>query len=216
MEIKKLVSPSSEDQIKKHWKHKDKVYISCVCITYNQSKYIRDTIDGFLAQITQYRFEIIIHDDASIDDTHKILIEYKEKFPSIIKLILQKENQYKLGKKITPLAVNYSCGKYVAICEGDDYWIDKFKLEKQASILELHEDCNIVISRAISLYHDNTTSLFCDLGGQQKNIDFDNCIIGPKKDFFSPATFFIRRCVFQKLPAWYYDFAPVGDYYLFL
>ncbi|WP_410454598.1 glycosyltransferase family 2 protein [Providencia stuartii] len=61
-----------------HWIYTDKVYISCICITYNQENYIKNAIDGMLAQITDYRFEIIIHDDKSTDSTREIILEYKK------------------------------------------------------------------------------------------------------------------------------------------
>lgn len=214
MEIKKLSAPSSEDEIKKYWKYTDKVYISCVCITFNQKGYIRDAIDSFLAQETEYRFEIIIHDDVSTDGTRDILLEYNNKYPSIIKLILQDENQYKLGKKITPIAVSYANGEYIAACEGDDFWIDKHKLQKQIIELENNKNINLVISKAISLYPDSTTSDFCDLGSKRKIIPFEECILGPPKDFFPTASFFLRKKIFDELPDWFYTDAPVGDYYI--
>ena len=151
MEIKKLLAPLNEDKIKQHWKYKDKIYISCVCITFNQKDYIRDTIDSFLAQETEYRFEIIIHDDVSTDGTRDILLEYKDKYPSIIKLVLQDENQYKLGKKITPIAVRYASGEYISVCEGDDFWIDKNKLQKQIKIFLSNENISLVHSSALDL-----------------------------------------------------------------
>jgi hypothetical protein len=78
MYIKKLIAPLNEGEIKKHWIYTDRVYISSVCFTFNQKGYIRDTIDSFLAQETIYRFEIIIHDDASTDGTRDVLLEYKD------------------------------------------------------------------------------------------------------------------------------------------
>lgn len=214
MEIKKLSAPLNEDEIKQHWKYKDKIYISCVCITFNQKDYIRDTIDSFLAQETEYRFEIVIHDDVSTDGTRDTLLEYKNKYPSLIKLVLQNENQYKLGKKITPLAVEHAEGEYIAFCEGDDFWIDKHKLQKQIVELENNKNINLVISKALSLYPDGMTSVFCDLGSKKKIIPFEECILGPKKDFFPTASFFLRKKIFDELPDWFYVIAPVGDYYI--
>ncbi|MBH0057938.1 glycosyltransferase [Pseudoalteromonas sp. SWXJZ94C] len=131
----KLVAPETEDEIKVHWKYTDKVYISCVCTTFNQVKYIQDTIDSMLAQKCEFRFEIIIHDDLSTDGTRNILQSYRDKYPSIIKLVLQEENQFSKGKKITPLAIEYACGDYIALCEGDDFWICEDKLQKQVTVL---------------------------------------------------------------------------------
>lgn len=212
--IKKIVRPESEGEIIKNWIYKDKCYISCVVLTFNQKGYIRDTIDSILGQETEYRFDIIIHDDVSTDGTRDILLEYKNKYPSIIKLILQDENQYSQGKKLTPIAMDYTSSEYIALCEGDDFWIDKQKLQKQIVELEKHKDINLVISKAISLYPDGTTCDFCDLGNERKVIPFEECILGPKKDFFPTASFFLRKKIFDELPDWFYTDAPVGDYYI--
>lgn len=115
--------------------------VSICCITYNHQNYIRKAIEGFLLQKVDFAIEIIIHDDASIDGTRGILLEYKEKFPDLIHLILQKENQYSKGNKplnkyVFPLAK----GRYIAVCEGDDYWTDPYKLQKQIDFLEKKPD----------------------------------------------------------------------------
>ncbi|MCF2155412.1 glycosyltransferase [Photobacterium carnosum] len=210
----KLIVPNYQDEIINKWKYKEKIYISCVCTVFNQKDYIRDAIDGFLSQETEYRFEIIIHDDASTDGTRDILLEYKKRYPLIIKLVLQEENQYSQGRRVFPLAVEHASGEYIALCEGDDFWIDKHKLQKQIVELEKNKDINLVISKAISLYPDGTTSDFCDLANERKVIPFEECILGPKKDFFPTASFFLRKKIFDELPDWFYTDAPVGDYYI--
>ena len=100
-----------------------------ICATNNQENYIRDAIESFLMQETDFPFEIIIHDDASTDNTPGIIKEYHSRYPEIIKPIIQKENQYsKGGFKPSVYAAEYSNGKYLALCEGDDYWINNNKL----------------------------------------------------------------------------------------
>ncbi|MCD4621429.1 glycosyltransferase, partial [Proteus mirabilis] len=121
MIINKLIPPEKESDIQKYWIHHDKIYISCICTTYNQDKYIEDTLNGMLAQKCDFKFEIIVHDDLSTDNTREILFKYKEKYPSIIKLILQNENQYQKKKKIFPLAIEQASGDFIALCEGDDF-----------------------------------------------------------------------------------------------
>lgn len=117
-----------------------KPLLSICCTTYNQEKYIAQTLDGFLNQKTDFPIEIIIHDDASTDGTQEIIKAYAEK-ESRIKLILQTENKY--SQNIKPWA-NFcfpkADGKYIALCEGDDYWIDDLKLQKQVSFLEANPD----------------------------------------------------------------------------
>ena len=119
-----------------------KPLVSICCLTYNHEKYIRKTLDGFLMQCTDFYFEIVIHDDASTDQTANIITEYAKKNPLIFKPLLQTENQrskYKCG--MNP-RFNYprAKGKYIALCEGDDYWTDPYKLQKQIDFLEGNEE----------------------------------------------------------------------------
>lgn len=114
--------------------------VSIVCISYNHASFIREAIDGFLMQKTKFDFEILIHDDASTDNTASIVREYAAKDKRII-TILQTENQYSKG--INP-GVEYlypiARGKYIAACEGDDYWTDSNKLQKQIDFLEANPE----------------------------------------------------------------------------
>lgn len=107
------------------------------CITYNHEPYIRQCLEGFVMQKTNFRFEAIVHDDASTDGTAAIIREYAEKYPDIIKPIFETENQYSKGDGSLIQIMNaHTHGKYVAMCEGDDYWIDPYKLQKQVDFLE--------------------------------------------------------------------------------
>ena len=114
--------------------------VSISCITYNQEKYIRDAIDGFLMQKTTFPVEILIHDDASTDKTANIVREYEAKYPNLIKPIYQTENQYsKHNGVIGCTQRGRAVGKYYATCEGDDYWTDPLKLQKQVDFLEQNQ-----------------------------------------------------------------------------
>lgn len=107
------------------------------CITYNHADYISQCIEGFLMQKTTFPFEIIIHDDASTDGTSEIVKKYADKYPDLIKAIIQTENQYSKGGRIYHRFIHpISRGKYIATCEGDDYWTDPYKLQKQVDFLE--------------------------------------------------------------------------------
>ena len=115
--------------------------VSVACITYNHEKYIAQAIKGFLLQKTSFPIEIIIHDDASTDNTKKIVEEYAKNNSGLIFPIYQQVNQYSLGNKPFPNYVLPNCrGKYIALCEGDDYWTDPYKLQKQVNFLEAHPD----------------------------------------------------------------------------
>ncbi|MUK67956.1 glycosyltransferase [Aliivibrio fischeri] len=214
MEIKKLLAPFNEGEIKKYWKYTDKVYVSCVCITFNQKDYIRDALDGFLAQKTEYRFEIIIHDDVSTDGTRDILFEYKEKYPSIIKLVLQDENQYKQGKKITPLAVSYASGEYIALCEGDDFWISNKKIQKQTEMLELYENINLCTHNAhfIDEKCNILSHQFNKILRKDRYISYRH-VFSSNGQFCPTASMFFRRELLDNQPS-FYSKSPFGDFAL--
>lgn len=112
------------------------------CCAYNQEPYIRECLEGFVKQQTSFRFEAIVHDDASTDGTAAIIREYAEKYPNIIRPILEKENQYsKHDGSLRRIMDEHMHGKYVAFCEGDDCWTDPLKLQKQVDYMEAHPDC---------------------------------------------------------------------------
>ncbi|MFA0254817.1 glycosyltransferase [Vibrio breoganii] len=203
----KLQAPVSEEDIMSHWLYTDKVYISCVCITFNQELYVRDAIDGFLAQVTEYKFEIVIHDDLSTDKTRAILKEYKSRYPSIINLVLQKQNQYSLGKKIIPIAANYAEGDYIALCEGDDFWVDKYKLQRQVKVL-LNDKYAGSFSSALT---DENRKV-----GYQNSKDVDiqyNTLLKYSGDIIPTASLMFNKKVMSTLPP-FFDELPIGDYYL--
>lgn len=115
--------------------------VSIRCCTYNQEKYIRDALEGFVMQKTNFRFEAIVHDDVSTDGTADIIREYAEKYPDIIKPIYETENQHSKHDGSLTRIMDAACtGKYIAYCEGDDYWIDPLKLQKQVDFLEAHPE----------------------------------------------------------------------------
>lgn len=124
----------------------EEIMVSVCCLVYNHAKYLRKCLDGFVMQKTNFKFEVLIHDDASTDGSQDIIREYEEKYPDIIKPIYQKENQY---SKHIGINKTYQYprvkGKYIAFCEGDDYWSDPNKLQKQFDIMENNLDCSICV-----------------------------------------------------------------------
>lgn len=118
--------------------------VSIRCLAYNQEKYIRQCLDGFIMQKSNFPFEIIVHDDASTDGTADIILEYAKKYPCI-NAIIETENQYSKHDGSLGRIVNAAVrGKYIALCEGDDYWTDPLKLQKQVDFLEGHSDYAMV------------------------------------------------------------------------
>lgn len=112
--------------------------VSITCITYNHEKYIAQTIEGFLMQETSFPYEVIIGEDCSTDGTRAVIEGYCKKYPHIIKLVTSDNN---VGARKNGVRIrNEAKGKYIAICEGDDYWTDPHKLQQQVSFLESNPD----------------------------------------------------------------------------
>lgn len=124
------------------------ILVSIGCITYNHEKYIGEAIESFLNQKVNFKYEILIHDDASTDNTANIIRGYEEKYPDIIKPIYQAENQYSKGSYPSMINLERAKGKYIALCEGDDYWTDCNKLQKQIDYMEQHKDCTLCFHNA--------------------------------------------------------------------
>ena len=131
------------------WKKSVAPVVSVFCLTYNHAHFIRNTIEGFLSQKTKFPVEIIIHDDASSDGTVEIVREYEGKFPHLINPIYQSKNRFSMGDELfTKFLLPKARGRYIAVCEGDDYWIDPLKLQKQVDIFNQHPDTIICGARA--------------------------------------------------------------------
>lgn len=145
----------TEKEIMKNWRAYEKPLVSICCITYNHENFIAMSLDSMLIQETNFPFEIIIRDDCSTDKTATIVREYAEKFPHIISTIFETENQYSKG--ICPIVPVYekAVGKYVAILEGDDYWRDVSKLQKQVDFLEKNNDYVLSYHNSIVVDEDN-------------------------------------------------------------
>lgn len=110
--------------------------VSIVCITYEHVKFVKNCLDGFLEQKVGFEYEIIVHDDASTDGTVDIIREYASAHPSRIVTILQTENQRSKGIRPWPPCFAKARGEYIALCEGDDHWIDVDKLQRQVDALD--------------------------------------------------------------------------------
>jgi len=170
-------APKAEADIQKNWEGDyTKPLVSVVCITYQHKEYINHAINSFLMQETTFPFEIIIRDDASTDGTKEIIKEYVKKYPNIIKPILESENQYSKGVKASMVTIPLAKGRYIALCEGDDYWMDKRKLQIQADFLESHKECVITYHDAIVIDNNGVITRDSLLGNNKQDYTKDELV----------------------------------------
>ena len=172
------------------------IMVSICCISYNHEPYIRQCIEGFVMQRTKFLYEILIHDDASTDNTQNIIKEYQEKYPDIIKPIYQKENQYSKGLNGSINAtfnLPRANGKYIALCEGDDYWTDPLKLQKQYDFMEAHPEYGLVYTKAI--VYNQASNKYTSTIGKPYNNDIADIIL---KNPIPTLTVMFRKDIFFK------------------
>jgi len=191
----------------------EKPLVSICCITYNQESYIEDALEGFLMQETDFPFEILVNDDKSTDKTSKIICDYTDQYPRIVKPIYQQANQFSKGVRVNPV-FNFSraLGDYIAICEGDDYWISSRKLKLQVDELRKHPDINMVFHPAKQSFAEKVGRETCNYGNKKKIFSLSQVIRGDGG--FSPScSLMFRTKAVTDLPKWFYE-APIGDLYL--
>lgn len=126
----------------------ENIQVSVICNTYNHVDYIAEALESFINQKTTFRFEVLVHDDASNDGTTEIVRKYQKMYPDLIFPTYEYENQYSKGISITDLQVDKARGKYCALCEGDDFWISVYKLQKQYDYMQQNPECTFCISNA--------------------------------------------------------------------
>ena len=188
------------------------VLVSVSCVTYNHSKYIRQCLDSFLMQKTNFAFEVLIHDDASNDGTAEIIREYESKYPDKIKPIYQTENQYSKGISPTfKFNIPRAKGKYIAMCEGDDYWSDPLKLQKQVDFLENNPDYGLVHTGFVNYNQKEGIFLKDDRKSVISGNAFESLILG--KSFIATLTVCFKKDLLNKIDLSYMNEAfMMGDY----
>ena len=131
--------------------------VSVVCLTYNQERYIAETLEGFVRQQTNFPFEIIVHDDASTDSTPSIIATYAQKYPGLVRVILQRENQYSQNVRMPAILFAAARGELIAYCEGDDFWTAPNKLQMQVDMLRSRADVGVVFTDKNVLHQETGT-----------------------------------------------------------
>lgn len=193
---------------------KDDVRVSILCETYNHEDYIAEAIEGFLMQETNFDYEILIHDDASTDQTAEIVKEYEGQHPGLIKVIYQKENQYSQGVDVSRINEDRAVGKYFAICEGDDYWTDPEKLQIQVDYMEAHPDCSLCVHAGLHLENGKVTEARPSEGNRNFSVEE---IISGGGDLFDTNSFMHRKERGSSRPDFYFNNPYIfSDYQLMI
>lgn len=187
------------------------IKVSVICNVYNHEAYVRDALEGFVCQKTTFPFEVLVHDDASTDKSAEIIREYEERYPELIKPIYQTLNQYSRGGGITKrFQLPRVKGKYIAICEGDDYWTDSLKLQKQFDFMEENSEysmcvCSTVWLNMLTGKQENRTHI-----AQDVDIPLEDIILEKHGRMFQLASVFMKTDVWKEWPEWRRAF-PIGD-----
>ncbi|MBU2260231.1 glycosyltransferase, partial [Patescibacteria group bacterium] len=179
--------------------------VSICCITYNHEKYIEEAIESFLMQKVNFPIEIIIHDDASTDGTQEIIKKYTNRDKRIVP-VLRQENIKSTGVIMMPIVLKYARGKYVAICEGDDFWTDPYKLQKQFDLMEDNPEYSACCHAVQKSYYKNKKA-----SGVYRQAKKDKVFL-PEEWFkltSMQTSLFFRREYINKLPDWVVN-APIG------
>lgn len=179
----------------------EKTEVSVICNTYNHGPYIREALEGFVMQKTNFKFEVLVHDDASTDNTADIIREFEKKYSDIIKPIYQTENQYSKGISITTAYVIPRVkGRYIAFCEGDDYWTDPLKLQKQYDEMEKNLGVDMCAHGAIRVRANNGKTEGVISRGNEKCIFNVAEIIAGGGGFVATNSLFYRKELAENEP----------------
>ncbi len=187
--------------------------VSICCLSYNHVIYLKKCLEGFLIQKTNFKYEILIHDDCSTDGTIEIIKKFQRKYPEIVKPIFQKTNQYSNGGRGINAKYNFprAKGKYIALCEGDDYWTDPYKLQKQVDFLEQNPEY-VLCFHKVKIYDQNSKTFSADHITREvpettsiKNLAAGNYIHTPSVVFRNNIS----------IPDWIFE-SPVGDWTLYM
>ena len=152
--------------------------VSVLCATYNHEEYLRQTLDSFLNQKTDFPFEVLVNDDASTDSTGDIIREYAAKYPEVIRPFYQKENLYSRRINLYDVVFFPACrGEYIAVCEGDDYWNDPEKLQLQVNWLDSHPEYSACVHNSIGRFTDQPDKVLFAQDGD-RDIPFEQVVQG--------------------------------------
>ncbi|MDP3679654.1 MAG: glycosyltransferase [Flavobacterium sp.] len=186
--------------------------VSVFILTYNQEQFIAQTLDSILMQKTNFNYQLVIGEDCSTDTTRTICEQYVNQYPQKIKLLPSLEKN--IGLIANYMRTIAACdGKYIAICDGDDYWIDAYKLQKQVDFLNKNPDYSIVYTSVKRLFTDGKMVDY-NYNLNKMQLDFDDLIFD---NFIHSVTALFRNIQSNEntVPKWINNF-PFGDWQTYL
>lgn len=199
----------SQEFIQKNWKDSD-IKVSICCITYNHEKYIASAIESFLAQQTDFAYEILIGEDKGTDNTLSIINKYQEKFPGIVKVVTADKNLGANGNIRN--VISQAQGSYIAFCEGDDYWLDPNKIQTQYDAMILHPEINFCFHPAYALHPDGSKVKRFYKGDLVRRFNVED-VLNTNGQFSPTSSYMFKKEIVTSLPAWFEN-APVGDLFI--
>ncbi len=198
----------TESELMAKWQ--GEMMVSITCVAFNHEYCIEETMDSFLMQETNFPFEIIINDDVSTDRTVEILKDYEIKFPNIVKPVYQSKNQFSQGINTMALLFPKVTGKYVAFCDGDDYWTDKDKLSIQVAEMEKHPEIDMSFHSDRKLVGSQQQDIQLKHADGNKMFSAEEMILGGG-NFCPTASLMFTNRLLPSLPDWFYKAIP-GDF----
>lgn len=186
--------------------------VTVIVMTYNQAQYISKALDSILEQETSFDFDILIHDDCSNDETSDLINKYQAKYPNKIRTIIEKERCFPkegFNMMIYNHVVPLIDSKFVAYCDGDDYWCDSHKLQKQYDFMHKHKDYSMCFHSALQLKNNNDTSSKWFIGPDE-DVDLSFVISDKPGIRIATSSIFLKSEVFRDFSEWRKQY-PVED-----
>lgn len=187
---------------------KDLMKVSVLVMTYNHARFIAQALDSALMQETSFPYEIIVSEDCSSDGTREIVKDYHRRFPDKIRLLLSERNL--ASNAVVARGVDAARGEYVALLDGDDYWVSPHKLQKQVDFLEHHPECAICFHNATVVHENGSQEPHLWTRMNQREITtLEDLWMG---NYIATCSTMFRRGLFGEFPAWYESFFPITDW----
>jgi glycosyltransferase involved in cell wall biosynthesis len=190
----------------------DPIKVSVLVMTYNHAKFISKAIDSALMQQTDFNYEIIVSEDCSTDGTREIVLDYQQRFPRKIRLLLSDQNIH--TNAVVTRGIYAAKGKYIALLDGDDYWTSPKKLQKQADFLDNYLECSMCFHNAQAFNEDSTQEPWNWTAPNQKEFSTLEDLWGG--NFIATCSTMFRNNLFEKIPDWYDSFFPITDWPLYI